>query len=751
MMAPSKIRRIGVVALLCLGIAVGAGCKKQRASLNLKKLKDIISEADANQADTFDKKEFDDVKKLVDAAQNAYNGEQFAPAYDQSRGAIQAAETMLENVKKARAAFLQTQAADDIKIAQDNNGQQQDPQRYQAILQANDKGKQRYTKSDWDGAIQSFLQVVSGVDELLAPIKLQAEQRLTEIKVSVKTMETEGVRQHAVQLGLDVDELVKTVEDLIQNKRQYVTAQTVMSRTEQAVAAAIEEAKRVRSLILINEIETDLGVALQYGAEVFFRQRIEQDAEAYTNILSAYEDRKYDNALQAAAILKPRAADLRYETRKRSAETKAKSVQDMIAKLEEGGAREYLPGSVEILDQMLKDAQTQIATGEEKGFDQAEQIAEAASEEQQKILADFNELANKAISESAKELDIATEVFRATDRIFDLAVPAESANDLERQLETNKQAMKAEIGALLDAARTTLGTAQLKRDSQQYRDSILLAEDIKKTAKIIQDETYRVAAHNSLLEIESQVTHYSAEGEQYAPKELAEARRLLGETRALIETGESKKAVDEAALAKAQLDVLKQDLSARGAQGIVEAQKALAEALDHKALQYAADQTAQAKKDLEDAIAARNLFDYRQVIERTRDAKALAEAARAAADREAAATQIESADARFQRAAQAYGALFSPRNYKDAGDKLSAARQMFAGEKYVEARQLAVEAADLADSAAFERVIDAEQQIATAKRDEAWRYASRKMADAINAAKDARASAGIPRGRGSGA
>jgi hypothetical protein len=738
MKALCRIRTAGMLFLLALAVTVGSGCKKQRASLNLKKLNDIVKEATVHEAAKYNETDFASVQKQVQEAQDAFSREDWTPAFDFSRNALPPAEAMLDNVKQERAADRQNIASEDIDIAQSNQGEQEDAERFKSILDFRDKGAKAYTKSNWGDAIENFLKVSEGVDNLLAPMKSRAEGRMENTKAMARTMVTEGVRDHAANLGIEVDELIKQAEKLITEQRQYKTAQTVMSTTEVKINDAIEKAKEVRSLIDINQIETDLLVAMQKGAYVFYRDRLTGAAEAYENTLRAFEARSFDACLQATAMLKERVAQLKFDTRKRSAETKVASLKSTIENLTGGGAREYLPGRVEVLDDMLREAEGQVATDTEDGFDEAEEIAEAASEEYRKIQADFNELANQAIAQANNQLEIATEVFRATDRIFDIPSPSGEATTLEQQLERNKQAMKAEIEALLEAARKMLGSSQLKRDNGLYRDSILMAEQVQETATIVQDETYRVVAHNSLLEIEAHVTFYAAEASQYAPEALAKARQLLTDVRETIGQEQYKTAVDQAAIAKAQLDVMKQELGARGAQGLREAEEVLRQAVGDQALEHAPDQMAQARQSLEEAVAARDLANYKEVIEQSAQALALAQSALTSARRLNAEQQIGSAEGKLQRAALSHADLYAARAYKDAGEKLAAARQMFDSASYEESARLAAEAAKTSDEAAFERVIEAEKQIATAAKYNSWKYDSRTVANSINAAKAAR-------------
>ncbi|OPZ19508.1 MAG: hypothetical protein BWZ10_00928 [candidate division BRC1 bacterium ADurb.BinA364] len=600
---------------------MSAGCKKQRASLNLKKLNDIIATAQTHQATEYKEAEFNAVKTQVDAAQQAFNGQQFETAFNDSRNAIAQAEQMLEDVKRERAADLKNQADRDIQIAQDNGGHSQDPARFKEIEDARAKGNERYSKNDWDGSIENFDKVIMGVDNLLAPLKSKAKERLEIIERRKDEMATEGVREHAVELGIEVDNGIEQARRLIDNDRQYTTAQTILSQTNQKIDEAIEKAKEMRSLILISEIETDLMIALDKGAEVFFRDRLMGAAEMYENALTSFESRRFDNCLQEATFLKQKAVELRFDTRKKSAESKVESLAGQIKKLEEIDTRQFLPGRVEVLEAKLSDAQQQIDTNQEDAFEEAEQICIAANEEYEKTMADFDELANQSIAAAKQQLDIAASVFEATERIFDIPSPT-PITELERQIEQNKRTMKVDIQGLLDAARASLSTSQLHRDDQRYNDAINLAEDVEKTGRIVQDDTYRVVAHNSILEIQARLAFYDTNGgRQYAPEAVDKTQRLLDRSRATIEEGDNKKAVDQASLAKAQLDVLKQELSAKGLGTLSEAEANLQAALDNDAFQYAPELVERVQANLQAARQSRDSMNYLSIIESSQAAE----------------------------------------------------------------------------------------------------------------------------------
>jgi len=741
MMAVSRIRPAAVVLLLALTLSLGAGCKKQRANMNQRKLADLLNAAESNNAANFtpEATEFQALRKQQQTIRQDYEGQKFDAAFESSRSALTQAQNFLQTVKGKNAAALQTRVAQDIAVAQANGGESIDPKRFALIQQLQEKGNQRYSKNDWNGAIDNFRRASQEVDNLLAPMKQETTTRLAQIRNRVREMEAEQVRAYAVNQGIQVDELLKQAEQLIDPQRQYKLAQSALSNTEVKINEAIEAAKEVRSQILLNQIEADLLVAMQKGAYVFYHDRLQSAAEAYENMLRDFEARRFNNVLQAGGLLGPRVATLRFETRKKSAETKIASLETMIRRLDEGGARTYLPGTVESLEAYLADARTQVATNKEDAFETSEQITQAASEEYTRILADFNELANKAIAQANTQLEIATEVFNATASMFDVKIPGRKATQTEEQMETNKQAMRADLQTLLDAAHVSLGTAQLKRDSQQYRDAIVQAEEVQKTAQQIQNETYNVAAHNSILEVQNAAAYYAGQGgSQYAPKQVAEVQRVLDDARAQLDAGNPKQAVDTAAMAKAQLDVLKLTLSERGAQNLQEADAAIRSAVETKALEYSASRMEEAKSRLDKAISARNLSDYKSVIENAANAKAMAQAAKTYSQNRFALDQIAQASSRLQKAAQADAPIYAPRLYKEASDKIAAAQQLVAGAKLQEAADTAKEAADLAERAAYERVIAAEKAIEDARHYNSWEYSSRTTADAINAAKEAR-------------
>ncbi len=741
-MSPShRTRLAGAILLISFVAAFGVGCKKQRAGLNLKKLNDIVNEATVHEGAEYSAQEYNNVKTTLDNAQKAFDAQNWTQAFNDSRAGLTAGETMLENVKQKRAADRQNIAGKDIRVAEDNQGPSEDPQRYDRIIELRDTGAKAYSKSKWDEAIDNYLKVSEEVDNLLRRMKTDAEDRLIDIKAQVEKMEAEGVRIHAENLGLVVDGQVAAAETAIVEERQYREAQTIMNGAEQSIGEAITEAKRVRSQIIINVIENDLIVAMSKGAPVYYRERFEGAAELYENVLRDFGLKNFDLCLQAADMLEERVKSLKYDTRKKSAEVRVKSLETDIATLEEGGAREYLVGMVEILDAMLEDAKQELSLLTEDAFERAEDICEAASAEHKKILADFNELANDAIAEANKELNIATEVFQATERIFDLEIPGPMTS-LQQQLEDSKQMNKEMLRGLIDAASAKLGTAQLKRDGVKYRDAILLAEQVQSTAKTIQEETYRVAAHNAILEIQAQLTYLQTAQAAglYAPRAVELTQKLVDGARKTLERKEMKDAVDAAAEAKAQLEVLRQELGGKGAQTLAEAKAAIEKAIEDGASEYADVPLEEARANLEKALAMGDSAEvnYKDIIESSAAALAAAKKAKEQANRRYSEVQLELADSKMQRAAQSHAELYASRVYKDAQDKFKAAQAMLDAKNYKEASRLAEASGQLSDEAAYERVILAENEIANGRNFNAWTYSPQRFAQAINAAKDAR-------------
>ena len=141
MMALARVRPAALLLLLTVTLTLGAGCKKQRANLNQKKLADMVNTAQGHEADKYRKTEFDALKQQVQQAQSAYQGQQYDVAFETSRQALAQAETFLEEVKRERAADLQNRVAADIKIATDNGGESLDQKRFQTILEFQEQGR----------------------------------------------------------------------------------------------------------------------------------------------------------------------------------------------------------------------------------------------------------------------------------------------------------------------------------------------------------------------------------------------------------------------------------------------------------------------------------------------------------------------------------------------------------------------------------------------------------------------------------
>jgi hypothetical protein len=725
-----------MMALVC-SLSLVAGCAKQRAQLLLKKANNRLQEAQKQEAEKYAPDSLQQSRENINRANQRLNQRQYSDALASAKEAARLAEDTLTKSKTQRANVKINDAKAAIDVADLNEGSKQDPERYEKIQGLYAKAKERLAKNKWDAVIDLSDQVMNEVDLLLNRLRNEAERKLQDVKNSLLDMRTQEVQKYAPEYVIEVTDYYNTIEQMIKVKRDYLGAKNQSDRAIAKAEEGILKTKEKKSQEQISTIESDLSIAIIKGAEIYAPDRLKSCVDTFEAMVKDYFEKKFDTVLMTAEVLKPQVKDLIYVTRQKAANAKIEAVVKAISALVEGGAKEYLPGRVEVAEQMLAEARAKF---DRELFEETETVCQDALRETEKIEAAFNEMALDAMRSAADALDIAQRVFDKMQTIFIINV-RESMTPLEVDFENAKEAMKENLRGILENARLAQGIAKVRQEEKQYKKAILMAGDVKKSAEYVLSETYHVVAHNAITELAAQITRYERDGaREYVPEELDRTKELLEEAKALLSDNKYKDAVNKASETRAQLEVTVQELSKKAVANIEEARRLIEKAPEYETDKYKAADLNQSIELLAEAERALRAEKLKPALETAFNAAKVASAASLDASRLWAQDEIQRAKEQMSEAEEAGASTYAASVLEEARKLNLTAQNLFSSEDYITAKDTALQALKKAREALYKRVTDAETAINDAKVYEGWKYNYELLAKAIVHGKLARES-----------
>lgn len=738
------VRQVALSLLLLTGVFFGiVGCKAQQTNMKLKKANEKLAQAEAVDAPKY----ADDlVKQARDAIANANSnlaGGQTAEALQQSKAALELAQQALDKSKTQFATDISNRAKDAVEIATLNQGETEDPVRFQKIRDLYNKISQARTDSKWDDVINLSQQVNSEVDLLLKRLKSEAERKLVEAEKGLTDLKAENAQQYAPERLIDVTDLVNQVETLIKQNQDYINARNKADLAIQKAREGVDAVKREKCKEAISEIETNIVIAVEEGAEIYSDAKLREVNQAYDALSADFQDNKFEKVLLATDLLKDKVKILVNTTKRAAAQARMDKLSETIAKLIEAGVKEYLPGRVEVLEKMSAEARDLFRlekTDEEKNrdYDTIKQISQDALLEEEKIKSAFSDLAMEEIRITQDELEKTLAVFERMARVF-IIKPKPEMSELDLRFENAKEAMRVELGTILQNSQLNLQVARQRQQDEKYKGSIVLSKDVRQTVEYVLGEIYHVVAFNAVMELAAEITRLEKEGAmQYAPDELARTRNLLEDTKRRIEERAYKEAVSQAANTRAQKELLDQRILQRADLAIQEAEQSITEARTAETLRYKSDEYNEALRLKELAKALVGTGELKRAVELAESAKEKALAALKDAQRLAAEDEMENARSRIRRANEAEANYYATKELDDAKQLLKSAENHFVQESFTVARGIAIAAAEKADHAFYKLIDDADAAINEAKTAGGWELNRPVLAEAIGKNDEAR-------------
>lgn len=728
-------QRRWLLLILAAGLLSTAGCNKMISNYHLKKANQRAQEALENEADGLVGDLYRQTQASISKAQNEFNQQQFKAAKSSAKAASEQSKELLQKAKEARATSLKAEAFKWIKIAEQNRANQIDAAKYAQISEANTQGNQLMEKLKYDKSIPILAGVVSDVKFLLGPLEEEAGRDLEETRVMLEELRVEGAEVYATDYVTQMNELIGQIDSMINADINYRHAISTYERARQVRDEGIQETKKAKCNEMLTAIENLLNQATELGAPIYASQSFSEVSKEFEDLLTKFYESRYDTVLTAGPNLKPKVEDLIIETKREVARARRNDVHKALTDLVEGHVRDYLPGRAEQIQERLTEADRLF---DEEKYTESKEVSLDGLELKDRIVTEFATYTENEIRIASEKLGTANGVFERMEAIFDQPIPGDWTGD-DLALENSKQALKEELNSSLNNASLSLGVSELKAGEQDFHVSICAARQVAKDAEVVTQQTYRVVAHNAILELANQLTRYERDGgRQYASAEVDKTHTMLDESKALLADAKYREAVRRTADTKAQIEILAQELERVAVAKIESAREAVKAAKSNYADTYESGDVSMAMIQLD---IAKDSLGGEGLLKSITSAESATDIARSAENRAIGKwlqDQMAVADEYLARAASAGAEIYAPDQLQNANDLRVKLGSLYESESYDEAMETAEYAVEASRQAFYAEINDAESAIAKAKQFDGWKYESHRLAEAIAQAKHAR-------------
>ncbi len=732
------LRRHLCLLILAAFVVTTMGCNKMLSNYDINQAQKRVDEAKKNEAEIHTPQELIQTQQALQTARGQFQSQQYQAARDEGKNALNQAKALLEKTKIARANTLKNESFRWLQIAENNNATAINKQAIDQVTVSDTQGKQQLEKKKYDRAIETFLKVITDVQYTLSNLEKQAKDGFNDTKTLRDQLVEEKAPEHAPEYVDQLNQQLLLIQTAIEKDVNYRLALRLRDQARQTQENGIRKTREVKSQKAIREIENLLDAATDLGSEVYAAQSFSVISKDFDNLLTQFYDKNYPTVLQRAPELKPRVEQLIVETKRMSALARIEAVQKAINNLSDRKVRTYLPGRIEELETTLAEAKTQFDLNTPEAYTESEKISLRGLELDQRVTADFDTLAQNEISSAQGEFTKAKSVFDTMAEIFEKPIPGDWTGD-EQALEQSKQAMKSELGGSLNSAQVELGLAAIKREDKNFDIAIEMAKNIVQDAQNITQQTYRVVAHNAILEIANMVSIYERQGgRQYAADELDKTANLLEQTKQILKGGDYREAVRRAGDTKAQMEILRQELQRVAVKKIDDASQTLAQAKEHRADEYQDSALSQAMTALDRAKQSLQVKDLRESIESASQAETIASTASHKSLQQWADELIRQSDLLLAKAVESGVERYASEQLKQAVDYRNQLQSLYNQGAYLESIDIGQKTVNTANDALYAKVIEAEDKIATAQRFDGWKFETERLAQAIVSAKNAR-------------
>ncbi|HUT26168.1 MAG TPA: hypothetical protein VM492_17685, partial [Sumerlaeia bacterium] len=513
-----------------------------------------------------------------------------------------------------------------------------------------------------------------------------------------------------------------------------------------------------RSNKVIKVLESKLARAVLEDAEIYNPDFLYQCQQQHSKIMKHFYAQEYVHVLQAADLLVPLLDQLIVETQILAAKAAIDSVETAIRALEADKVREYLPGRLEQVDEMLAKAQDELS---QDLYSDCKKTCKTALEEKDLILGEYDLLTANEIGAASGRLAEVNAILDRMGEIFEIQSPP-SPDSTEQAFENAKTTHRTRLTTIAQDTGIILATAGVQREDRQFSAAIENARLAVKKADYVVREVFHVVAHNNVLELSDRITKVKADGgEQFASDELAAATAVLEEARAMIREHEAvdqadpdaatdpeayQPAVKKTAEAKAAVESVVQRVTKTAVRKIAEADEAVKLARANKADVFALGDLATAGQALDQSREHLSESKLLETANRADEARQVALVANQKALRSWATRELDAGQEELEKAAAARADLYASEQYKEGLNQTVTARDTFesatqigdlveSSQAFEKSKDLAIRGRRAAVEARMEPITEANRAIVNAKRYDAWEYDYQALMHAIISAK----------------
>ncbi len=730
---------MGIFALVAL-VSTLSGCSKMLANFSLNQAEKRVKEARENDAQKFHEADLIKTEDLIATTHQQMNSGDFKSARQSGKEAATLAKDLLKATKESRASFLQNESRRWIGYVEQNEGNKEDANLYQKILQNNEAGNVSFGKQKWDDCNKTFDGVVKDCQLLLSNLKRKSEEGLADVGKMKEDLIAKGAREHNPDAIVKIDEADATIRDLIEVKVHYRLAIQQAEKAIQAGKEGIIQSYANQSEKLIIEIEKRLARATELGAEIYATESFNGVSGDHQNLSQKFYSKDYAVILNQESSssgykLLERADALIIETQRESANTKMKAVNSAIVRLTEGQAKVHLPGRVEKLEELYAAAKAKFEANE---YTETERISLEGLEEERKLVDDFDKKTQAEIEIGRTAILTAKGVFEKMQGIFAEPSPLPLTGD-DEAFEKNKLALREELGVKLEGGDLSQRSTTIMREDKDFNGAILASRRVAKIAEEVIQGTFHVVSHNAIQQVDNELTRYEREGgREYAPAEVDKAREMLDVTRELHRSGDFRKALEQGAETKAQVEILAQQLGRVAVAKIDSARGSITAAKESRGDRYQEGNLLKALQLAQSASDSLSSEGIKAAIKAAEMSQNIAEKAGSESLQQWSEEEMRRTDLLLARAREAGSATFAAQTFEEATNLRRNAQNLYDSGDYREAQLTATRAASTAENALYALVIQAEDEIASAKRFEGWKYENERLAQCIINAKYAR-------------
>jgi len=726
------------LAVILLATVFFAGCQRTRAENSLRKTQSKLANIESNYSgEKHDPAELAAIRQKVSDANTTLTSDA-AAALTAAREAAARADQLLESIKPKHGNAVYAEAQNEIRVADINDLQRLEPAPYQRIRELKGQADEAKNANKWDDVIKFSEQIKNEVLSGLAQLKNEADRKERDANQALDQLRGEAGNRYAPEVVVTVQSEIQNASKISNEDRDYVLAANRFAEAKNKAEEGVVQVLRRRSREAIEEIEGNITTALIEGAKQFKNDDYEKANEFYLRIITDFEEGRYRPVIEASKVLLSQTQILVIETKRAASDDRIQELAANIGELERGGILEYIPGSLDRLREYLTEVRAIRVEDTEQAFDKIKGIHIDASDEYERQRGAFQVLAQDAIRNAGNSLETTRTVYRQMDTIFDPIVGDMNAEQLA--FENQKRTRQEELGRRIEEGGNNLVTAELRQQQGDFRGAIVLSGEVVDLSESVLASVYHTVGHNAAIELANLISRYERDGaRQYAPAELARSTEKLETVKGTIAGGEYKLAVEQAAEARADVELMAQRIAGRATEDLREARRTLSSASSENTQRFRAAELAQVQVLIEEAEKNLQEDKLKLALETAQRATALALLAEKEAYQLSADEKIAEALAAISRAQTAGAELYAGREVEDARRLLGSARSVYGTENYAKAAELAGSSTERANNALYRIIREAEESISTAEQVGGWDYDHARLASANTMLKEANA------------